>query len=76
MADYVPRKIKRKWVEIVEVKGPGSYDLKRGERVIDSKVIGEMVSLPRGGTSAQYAMPEYKTILVLECVEFEDKQDE
>lgn len=66
------RRIKSKWIEVKEIAGIGKIDLKPGQRVVDSKVLGEMIVLPRNGNSAQYAMPEYKTIIVLECVEYED----
>lgn len=62
---------KGKRIEVIEIKGIGTHQLKPGQRIVDTKIIGEMVVLPRGGASAQYAMPEYKTVIVLEITEYE-----
>lgn len=63
--------VKGKKIQVIEIKGVGSYDLKPGQRIVDTKVIGEMIVLPRNAPAPQYAMPEYKTVIVLEITEYE-----
>ena len=64
-----PKVIGRK-VVVREIRGEDELVLERGERVIMTKIIGEMMQLPRGD-KAQYAMPEYKTVVVIERTEYE-----
>lgn len=66
-------KIRRKYVKTIEFEGPGEYKLEKGQQVISSRImhrIEDTANLP--------AYPEYKTILVLQCVEYEEptKDDE
>lgn len=69
-------KIMRKYVKVIEIEGAGEYTILPGQRVIDSKVTGEMVVLPRERENIQRVFPGYKTIIVLECTEFEvDRND-
>lgn len=63
-------KIIAKKIVVKEIKGDDELVLERGERVLDTKIIGEMMTLPRGNT-AQYAMPEYKTVVVIERTEYD-----
>jgi len=63
--------IKRKWVEVVEIVGTGKIELERGKRVVDTKIIHQ--TMPSAVLTKQY--PPYKTIFVLECVEFEEEID-
>lgn len=69
------RKIKRKWIETIEIKGAGRYDLQPGQRVIDSRIVHEVVEVKQPGkfssSASRTRMPEHKTIIVLECVEYE-----
>ncbi len=63
-------KIRRKYVKTVEFKGPGEYKLEKGQQVISSRImhrIEDSTDLP--------AYPEYKTILVLQCVEYEEPEE-
>lgn len=64
-------KIKSKTIEVKEIVGAAKLVLQPGQRIVDTKIIGEMMALPRGGSTAQYAMPEYKTVIVLECTVYE-----
>lgn len=70
------QKIKRKWVETIEIEGEAVMELKPGQRVIDSRIIHEVVELKQpngiGSPSVRTHSPSYKTVIVLECVEYED----
>lgn len=62
--------IKSKSVKIIEIIGEGTVELGRGERVKDTKIIHQ--SIPENQVlGPQY--PNYKTVVVLECVEYEDE---
>jgi preprotein translocase subunit SecB len=59
--------IRRKYIKTIEFEGPGEFELEKGRQVISSRImhrIEESDNLP--------AYPEYKTILVLQCVEYEE----
>lgn len=60
--------IKSKSVRVVEIVGEGELQLKRGERVKDTKIIHQ--TIPEGQTTLN-RYPNYKTVVVLECVEYE-----
>lgn len=70
------QKILRKWIEVVEIEGEAVMELQPGQRVIDSRIIHEVVELKQpggiGGPSVRTHSPRYKTVIVLECVEYED----
>ena len=67
-------RIKSKWIEVREINSADKLVLEPGQRIVDTKIIGETVSLPRTGTNTQFAMPSYKTVIVLECIEFEERE--
>lgn len=60
-------KIRRKYIKTIEFEGPGEHQLEKGQQVISSRI---MHRLEDGGSLPAY--PEYKTILVLQCVEYEE----
>jgi hypothetical protein len=61
--------IKSKSIKVIEISGTGEVKLERGERVKDTKIIHQ--NAPENSTTGvQY--PTYKTVVVLECVEYED----
>lgn len=71
-----PRRVKRKWIKTIEIDGVGVYELESNERVVDSRIIHEVVELSQPSSlrlryEEQRAFPKFKTIVVLECVEFE-----
>lgn len=60
-------KIRRKYIKTIEFEGPGEYQIEKGQQVISSRIMHRLeaeANLP--------AYPEYKTILVLQCVEYEE----
>jgi len=61
--------IKSKSVRVVEIIGEGKLELKHGERVKDTKIIHQ--TIPEGQTNPLGRYPNYKTVVVLECVEYE-----
>lgn len=69
------RTVKNKWIEVKEIQGEGKLELEIGQRVVDSRIIHEVVELKQpsglGSPTSRTHTPEYKTIVVLECVEFE-----
>lgn len=63
-------KIRRKYVKTIEFEGVGEVTVEKGQQVISSRImhrIEDSATLP--------AYPEYKTILVLQCVEYEEPED-
>ncbi len=64
-----------KKIIVKEVTGTGEVPLERGERVIATKIIGEVMALPRTGDKPQYAMPEYKTVIVIERTDYESNAE-
>ena len=64
-------KIRRKYIKTVEFEGPGEFHIEKGQQVISSRI---MHRLEDGETLPAY--PHYKTILVLQCVEYEEPTDE
>lgn len=76
IADFItpPRpRIKRKYVQVKEIHGDDELTIGRGQRIIDTKVIHEVAELapPLRGRRVNSYTPGYKTIIVLECVEYE-----
>lgn len=69
------RTVKKKWIEVKEVYGEGKLELEIGQLVVDSRIIHEVLEVKQpsgiGSPNMRSGMPEYKTIVVLECVEFE-----
>lgn len=60
--------IKSKSVKVIEIIGEGEVQLERGQRVKDTKIIHQ--TIPENQVlGKQY--PNYKTVVVLECVEYE-----
>lgn len=62
-------KIRRKYVKTIEFEGVGEVTVEKGQQVISSRImhrIEDSANLP--------AYPEYKTILVLQCVEYEEPE--
>ena len=60
--------IKSKSVKVIEIIGEGEVQLERGQRVKDTKIIHQ--TIPENQVlGIQY--PNYKTVVVLECVEYE-----
>lgn len=65
--------IKSKSVKVVEIIGEGTIELQRGERVKDTKIIHQTV--PENQVLGNH-YPNYKTVVVLECVVYEADPDE
>lgn len=60
-------KIRRKYIKTIEFEGPGEVQIEKGQQVITSRIMHRLeddAKLP--------AYPKYKTILVLQCVEYEE----
>ena len=71
-SDRPRRVIKRKWVEVKEVIGEGSLVLERGQRIVDTRIIHDVVEVKKPlAHSHNSHTPDYKTVIVLECVEYE-----
>lgn len=64
------RRIKRKYVEVVELEGTGEIPVARGKRVVEAKIIIDRVNESK--LSGLPRTPDYKTVVIFECVEFED----
>lgn len=60
--------IKSKSVKVIEIVGEGEVKLDRGQRVKDTKIIHQNAP-ENSNTGVKY--PSYKTVVVLECVEYE-----
>lgn len=60
-------KIRRKYIKTIEFEGPGEVQIEKGQQVISSRI---MHRLEDGENLPAY--PQYKTILVLQCVEYEE----
>lgn len=60
-------KIRRKYIKTIEFEGPGEFQIEKGQQVISSRIMHRLEE----GTNLP-AYPEYKTILVLQCVEYEE----
>ena len=69
-----PPRIKQKYVLVKEIEGNGKLIIERGQRVIDTKVVHEVVELadPLRDRRHNSRMPAVKTIVVLECIEYEE----
>ena len=66
------RVIKRKWVEVKEIIGNDSLVLERGQRIVDTRIIHDVVEVKKPlAHSHNSHTPDYKTVIVLECVEYE-----
>lgn len=66
------RVIKRKWVEVKEIIGEDSLVLQRGQRIVDTRIIHDVVEVKKPlAHSYNSHTPDYKTVIVLECVEYE-----
>ena len=59
--------IRRKYIKTVEFEGPGEFQVEKGQQVISSRI---MHRIEKDDNPPFY--PKYKTILVLQCVEFEE----
>ena len=73
---YIPPhpkpEVKRKYVKVVEIRDENTYELQPGQRIIDQRIIHEVVELRQPKVfDVNRAFPAYKTVIVLECVEFE-----
>lgn len=69
--DRPRRRIKRKYVEVVELEGTGEIPVARGKRVVEAKIIIDRVNESKLGGVPR--TPDYKTVVIFECVEFEDE---
>ncbi len=71
-SDRPRRVIKRKWVEVKEIIGEDSLVLERGQRIVDTRIIHDVVEVKKPlAHSHNSHTPDYMTVIVLECVEYE-----
>lgn len=65
--------IKRKYVKVIELIGESVYELEPGQRVVDSRIIHDVVEVRQPKVASHnWHTPNYKTVVVLECVEYEN----
>ena len=65
-------KIKSKTIEVKEIIGEDSLVLQRGQRIVDTRIIHDVVEVKKPlAHSHNSHTPDYKTVIVLECVEYE-----
>lgn len=68
--------ISRKYIKVIELVGESVHDLEPGQRVVDSRIIHDVVEVKQpngiGSPNSRSHTPDYKTVIVLECVEYKD----
>jgi len=57
-------------VIVVEILGEDEYTTKRGQKVIDTKII--IQNAPSAGISSTATFPQYMTVLVISELEYDD----
>lgn len=62
-------KIRRKYIKTVEFEGPGELVIEKGQQVISSRIVHRLEDPEKLPT-----YPQYKTVLVLQCVEYEEPE--
>lgn len=66
------RQIKSKEIIVKEIMGADRLILEKGQKIIDHRVIHQVV--PEASASSTVAVwPGYKTVIVLECVKYQDE---
>ena len=73
---YYDGTIKRKWIEVIEIGPRETYELKRGQRILSQQILHDIVEVKRPLIDEQRSVsPSYRVVVVLECVEYEEKHN-